>query len=249
MNPPRFFGPTAIALLLIALGAAPLEAQDGLHRAAADGDPRSTVWIDYRCTSALGLRSITLFANGTVRLKRRFGAESEMRLGELDPAMRHRVRRRLLEVDPSDGLGDLAATSGVDGAWIDRCTLDVRPPGRPAESFALTPYDTPPLRVARLRQLIEDLARRVLPPTPAARLPADYEPALGDVLEDRKGDRFRVVEFTADGLGVGVDGIEQPLRRYVAIADLAQHFVRVGDDDDFVRVGDAGDDDDFVRPR
>jgi hypothetical protein len=78
--------------------------------------------------------------------------------------------------------------------------------------------------------LAEELAARVDTSVPAegtTRLPVGYRPEVGDELRRPDGAWFRVEGYTADGSGVELSGLEQPLVLYVVTADLAREFVEL----------------------
>ena len=56
-------------------------------------------------------------------------------------------------------------------------------------------------------------------------LPKDYEPKPGDFVRRGDGELFEVIGFTSDGQGVELNGINQPVTIYVALADFRSVFV------------------------
>jgi hypothetical protein len=187
------------------------------------GDLRSLVVLRLDCASDLGRREVTLFGNGTVRLREGPPGEEEMSLGELEPGALEGVVARLEAADLSEVR---AETHGVEGEWVERCLLELplREGGDGPASFRFSRYATLPLELSRM----VDLAREVGAAAEGDRgpgLPAGYEPRRGDVLERVDGAHFRVVQWTADGKGVELLGLEVPLTLYLPAGELGEQFV------------------------
>lgn len=211
-------------------------------------DPRSHILLRLDCSSRIGRREVTLFGNGTVRLRKGPRGQEEMRLGELGPDELAATLDQLREDDLSEVDRDPLT---VEGDWVESCLLELDLPeapvpdpagarGRPSMSAAASPgsgadkpleirfgrYSSLPLALSRLVQVVDRLAQvaeKELPPG----LPPDYEPAPGDVLERADGAHFRVVGFTLEGKGVELEGEDNPLTLYVATGDLPRIFVSV----------------------
>ena len=210
-------------------------------------DPRSHVLLRLDCESRIDRREVTLFANGTVRLRQGPLGKEAMHLGELGPEEMATTLAQLRQEDLSEVDPDPLT---VEGDWVESCLLELdvpKPPkpdpagdrGRPSmESpppasrhgpggrleLRFGRYSSLPLALSRVVQVADRLAvvaGKELPPG----LPVGYEPVRGDILERADGDRFQVVGFTADGKGVELEGLDNPLTLYVATADIAHSFV------------------------
>jgi hypothetical protein len=221
----------AVALAVLAAGSvapSPGQREDRDERpsvleSGSQADLRSLVVLRLDCASDLGRREVTLFGNGTVRLREGPPGEEEMSLGELEPVALEGVVARLEAVDLSEVR---AETHGVEGEWVERCLLELplREGGGGPASFRFSRYATLPLELSR----VVDLAREVGAAAEGDRgpgLPAGYEPRRGDVLERTDGARFRVVQWTADGKGVELRGLEVPLTLYLPAGELGEQFV------------------------
>ncbi len=214
---------------------------------AVSTDPRSHVLLRLDCRSRIDRREVTLFANGTVRLRQGPLGKEAMHLGELGPdelaATLDQLRREdLSEVDP-DPLT-------VEGDWVESCLLELDVPGAPnpdpagdrgRPSMKSPPpvsrpgpdgrielrfgrFSSLPLALSRVVQVADRLAvvaGMELPPE----LPVGYKPVRGDILQRADGDHFQVVDFTSDGKGVELEGVDNPLTVYVAVDDIARTFV------------------------
>ena len=139
---------------------------------------RSIERLRYECFSDLGRREITLFANGTIRLREGLKASPTMSLGELGRDQVDEVLARLAEIDLRET--DTNTTS-VSGDWVERCRLQLDRPGDKDRVFSFSRYDTRPPGLDRLIRLAEDLASRVQPSQRAQHLPTGYVPKTGDV--------------------------------------------------------------------
>lgn len=221
-RPPERSGRSSAGLLVVALvatGAAP-----------PPSDDRGFELLRYECRNEPGRREVTLFANGTIRLRDSIDAESrllldEMTRAELAPYVAQ-LRRILAEADAAAA----ADAPPAEGDWIERCEVAVALPDGPRRTWRFSALDAPPLAVSQLLHLAEELAGYVTPVIPEEHLPAAYRPETGDVLRTVEGYRYRVARRTADGRGVELDGIDQPLHLIVAIADLPEVFVAVEPD-------------------
>ncbi len=205
---------TAILALLLCLGQS-----DG-----RDPDPsgRSTVLLRLDCGSRLGRREVTLYANGTVRLRQGAPERPEMELAELDGEELAGYLARIREIDLG---GPQPHHRGVRGPWVERCDLEIAAPGQPRRSFSFQRFDSLSLGLARMVQIADDLAAEIEPARQT--LPSDYRPHPGDILRRADGARYRVIRTTRDGLGVELRGLDQPLTLFVALEDLAGEFVEV----------------------
>lgn len=225
---------TRTAAVVLAVGAAVAVGIGGAAAAGAAGEPAVAVSaqarevLSYDCRSELGRRDVTLFANGTVRLRQGLDADGErpLQLEELDREEMASLYGRLYEIADDDALGQ-RPLFGVDGRWTERCVLVLALPERPPERFELGSFESLPGRLGRLVQVAEDLVADMRPAEEPERLPPQYVPEVGDVLTDLAGHRYRVVRFTVGGTGVELDGIDQPLRRYLAVEQLPEAFVAV----------------------
>jgi|GEM_PF-591668 len=217
-------------------------------------DPRSTILLRYDCQSDAGGREVTLFADGTVRLRkvtpdaesdRTEGISTEeagtgkevMRLYELDPDSLQAYRNRLADED----LSEVEVESDpVEGEWVETCALDLleNPPTpghtRPAEEpppealhYRFSGSSALPLALSRVIHIAKDLIADVEKAPGQGGLPQDYQPRPGDVLERSDGVLFKIVDFTVDEKGLELSGVEDPLVIYIAPNDLRKEFVRV----------------------
>lgn len=202
-------------LVLLLAGAAP--------RAAPQPDPRSTVLVDLTCRSRIARRELTLFANGTVRLREQSGDEPRrMRLGELGPAELTAYLNRLRAEDLGETDGRSEAPSGD---WTESCTLALDLPDLPARTIRFDHYASLSLALSHVVAILDDLAAEVSPEEMGRHLPAGYEPRAGDLLRRVDGALFEVVGPTADGHGVELRGVDQPLTLLVPKDLLARTFV------------------------
>jgi hypothetical protein len=210
--------PPVLALLVLALGGAvPSPAPP-----PARGADRTTEVFRLDCGSALGHREVTLFRNGTVRLRDGERGKERMGLVELGPDERDGVLRRLAAEDLSE---TEESSHGPEGDWVERCALTLALPGRPARRFRYGRYDTLSLPLTRLLQVVADMAEKVRVMEGAERLPDGYEPRPGDVLKRVDGQLFEVFEFTVDKKGIECRGVDEPITLYVLREQLRQEFV------------------------
>lgn len=203
--------------------------------AAGHRDLRSTEILRYGCGSEFSRREITLFANGTVRVREGAWEDQQLYLDELTPEALEENLRVLRGVHSDREIDRILEPigHGPDGQWTDRCEVYLALPeiDEPLR-YELSTYDIPPLPIARIIQVAEDLADFALPASEEERLPADYKPRFGDVLRTAEGLRFQVLRLTVDQKGVELQGIDQPMRIYVALDDLATAFTAIEHQED-----------------
>ncbi len=225
----RVLSLVAVALAVAAGAAGAVQVER--TRPEAEAPPisdRSLVLARLDCRSTLQRRELTLFANGTLRLRAGEPGREGMSLAELGPDELEEALARLGEVDLDE---TDASSTGPEGDWVDRCTLELALPDRATETREFKRFDSISLALARALDILEGLAAGVEEPrAPAAgggppRLPVDYRPEVGDLLRHADGTLYRVIAFTADGEGVELQGVEQPLTLYVPAGRLAEEMV------------------------
>jgi hypothetical protein len=183
---------------------------------------RTTEILRYGCSSDLGRREVTLFGNGTIRLRDGSKEEDWMGLGELNPDEVDGVINRLKEEDLSE-VGKLP--EGVEGNWVETCTLSFQIPGKELQVYHFGRYDTLPLPLSRVVRVAEDVAAKVRDLKGKEELPVDYQPRPMDILKRRDGELYRVLGFTGDKLGVELEGVDVPLTVYIPKGDMRREFV------------------------
>ncbi len=197
----------------------------GLLDVAAAADDRSTVRFEYVCKSDLGGRDVTLFANGTVRLREGLWEHRELYLDELLPEELASALRRLDDIHRgADRRSTSLPTAVVTGRWVESCEIRLALPEAEEWSYRFSNYEVRPLELASLIQVAEDLAENTQPLTVRDRMPAGYRPRSGDVLRTAEGERFRVMGLTTDGRGVELQGLDSPLLIFVALDALGEAF-------------------------
>jgi hypothetical protein len=184
-------------------------------------DARSTEVLRLDCANTLGRREVTLFANGTIRLRDGKPGEELMGLAEVGPEEYEGFVERLKGENLSE-VGRLP--TGVEGEWVEQCMLALDLPGRAPRVIHFGRYDTLPLPLSRLLQISQDMAAKVTTLEGTERLPDDYEPRLYDVLRRVDGNLYRVIAFTVDGKGVELHGVYQPLAIYVQRDQFRMEF-------------------------
>jgi hypothetical protein len=185
-------------------------------------DPRSIVLLRRDCRSDIGRHEVTLFANGTVRLREGLPQDPKMTLAELNPEELRAFRARLDGEDLSEV--EERAPGGVDGAWVESCVLELLR-AEQTRRFRYGRYESLPLNLSRVLTVADDIAAKVDPRAGAQHLPAGYVPRTGDVLRRVDGELFEVMGQTADKQGVELAGVQVPLTLYVPKSELSKEFV------------------------
>ena len=191
---------------------------------------RSRVIVRLDCANVLSRRELTLFANGTLRLKAGRPGEEGMSLAELGPDELESAMVLLAEIDLDE---TDPATVGPEGEWVERCLLELRLPGEAPVERRFKRFDSLPLALARALAVVDGLAAGIEEPRGGpgdrgpARLPIGYEPEAGDLLRHADGTLYEVIAFTADGEGVELQGVEQPLTLYLPRGRLGEEIVEL----------------------
>ncbi|MBW8879107.1 MAG: hypothetical protein JF614_29550 [Acidobacteria bacterium] len=185
-------------------------------------DDRSTEVVRYDCLTDTTRREITLFGNGTVRVRDGLIKHEWMGLAEMGPDELQGFLNRLAGEDLSESQ---SPEKGVEGNWVERCELRLQLPGKPLKTFHFGHYDPLGLNLSRVVHIAEELGEKVQLVKDADALPADYVPEIGDVLK-RVGDGalFRIVAFTSDKKGIELQGIDLPLEVYIPKDQVRQQF-------------------------
>jgi len=190
--------------------------------AAEDQDKRSIEVVRYDCTTDRTRREVTLFANGTIRLRKGQIGNEKMGLVELAPDKLEGFVNRLAAEDLSEAK---SPDKGPEGGWIERCDLRLQLPGKDLQTYQFGQYDPLPLNLSHVVRIAQELEKKVTIVKEADDLPANYEPRPGDVLRHTgDGNRFRIVGFTSDNKGVELEGIDQPIELYVPKDQLRKKF-------------------------
>lgn len=186
---------------------------------------RSIELLRWDCYSPLGRRELTLFGNGTLRLREGPPGQEAMWLHELRPEELDGYRARLLEESLAETPGNFAS---VEGDWVERCALELALPDREPRRIEFGRYDSLDLDLRRVVVVAQDMLAQIdreAPPVGAQLLPLDYDPAVGDRLRRVDGQHFEIIAYTADKLGVELQGIEQPLTLYLPRSEVRRQFV------------------------
>ena len=188
-------------------------------------DDRSFEVVRYDCRTDTTRHEITLFLNGTVRVRDGLIRHEWMGLAELGPDELKGFLNRLGEEDLS--LAE-SPEKGVEGSWVERCELRLQLPAKDLKTFRFGHYDPLGLNLSRVVHIADELGGKVQLVKDADSLPADYVPELGDVLK-RIGDGalFRIVAFTGDKKGVELQGVDLPLQVFVPIDSMRQNFTEL----------------------
>jgi hypothetical protein len=188
-------------------------------------DDRSTEILRYECRTDVARRETTLFANGTVRMRRGRIGDEWMGLAELAPDKLQGFLNRLEGEDLSQ---IKSPDPGPEGSWIERCELRLQLPGKDLQAYRFGQYDPLPLALSHVVRIAQELEKKVPVVKDRDDLPAGYEPRRGDVLKHvGDGNRFRVTGFTSDGKGLELEGIDQPIELYVPRDQVRKKFTEL----------------------
>lgn len=190
--------------------------------AAESADPRGVELLRYGCASRIASQELTLFANGTLRLRESLPEElPRMRLAELGRSELAAFLARLGEEDLTEV--DVRGPE-ASGDWVETCTLSLELEGRAPRELRFGRMDSLPLALGRLLRVVDDLLLEVERLAPRSRLPAEYEARAGDRLRRFDGTLYEVVAYTGDGAGLELEGVDAPLVLFISVAALRDEF-------------------------
>ncbi len=189
---------------------------------AMEEDHRSVELLRYGCASRISRLDLTLFANGTLRLRETEPDElPRMRLAELGRTELAAFLARLSEEDLTEV--DVRGAE-ASGDWVEVCKLELKLDGRPERALQFGRMDSLPLALGRVLRVVDDLLLEVDRLAPRSNLPADYEPRAGDRLRRFDGGLYEVVGYTGDGAGLELEGLDGPLVVFIPVAALRDEF-------------------------
>ena len=187
-------------------------------------DPRSVEVLRERCASRLFTRDVTLFLNGTIRLREGAPGQEKQLLREIGRPDADLLVRQLAAIDLSE---TESSRGGPQGEWTERCELVLALPGSGPLTLEYGRLDTGTLGLDGLRRIVETLVDQARLGSGSAEFPAGYKPAVGDVIERDDGLVFAVVGFTSDGRGVELTGTDTPLTLYLPRDEIPKSFRRL----------------------
>lgn len=184
---------------------------------------RSTELLRYECRQQTYLRDITLFANGTVRLREGISGARSLMLVELERDELAHAIERIREVDLSET--DSSYQSGL-GDEMESCKLRVDSKGiGEIQEVEFGRLEVSTLAINQLIEIAEELGKKTRALSDESReIPLDFQPRRGDILRRFDGLLFEVAYFSANGLEVELEGINQPMTLVVPIMDLTEVF-------------------------
>ena len=191
-------------------------------------DLRSVERFRWQCTNELGRRDVTLFGNGTVRLRTGPVGAQELQLDELTQEELLDYLARLSRIHRARELHhDMAGAENfgqIDGELGASCQLVLRLPDLATVALTMPRLEVPQLGVAQLIEIADELAAFTRPIDRPRQVRADYVPRNGDQLRRKDGLHFRVIGPTSDGGGVELEGLQEPIRIYYRLVDLPLLF-------------------------
>jgi hypothetical protein len=210
----RLCRPSAV-LVLAFLTALPVGGQDD----------RSIEILRFECKTDTTRREVTLFGNGTLRVRDGALGNEGMGLVELGP---DDLKGYLNRLSAESLKRDRSPERGVEGTWVERCELRLQLPGKDLQTYRFGHYDPLPLNLSKVVHIAEELGRKIEIVKEKDEIPADYQPEPGDVLK-RAGDGalFRIVRFTSDKKGIELRGVVLPLEMYVPKDQVRGSFTAV----------------------
>ena len=188
-------------------------------------DPRSVELFYYGCSDELERRDVTLFANGTLRLRKGPLGSQEMQLEEIGPVELRTHLNRLLRIRSSrDFPNQLRLKSGIEGRWIDTCRFQLDLPGYAAVRLEVGSFDLLPLELQQLKQYADELEGLTRPLARPDALPPSYEPKIGDVLRTHEGKIYRIRGRTSDGGALELESLDGSWRIFVPEDEFPEYF-------------------------
>ncbi|MEJ2084754.1 MAG: hypothetical protein P8Y44_03640 [Acidobacteriota bacterium] len=175
------------------------------------------------CHNSSGHAEITLFENGTLRLRQtQKGEEDRFELAELGPDELQGFENRLRAVDLSEV--DPGGRAEMGGDLVEECDIHLFIDDEEGVVYRFGRFDSLPLSLSHLNGIVNDMLQYVEDHAPEIGLPPDYKPKRGDILARHDGALFEVIGLTSDKRGVELIGVDQPLTIFVARDSLRDMF-------------------------
>ncbi len=194
-----------------------------LAASAAAQNIRSGEIVRRDCSNTLGHAEVTLFENGTLRLRQsQKGEEGRFELAELGPEELQGFVNRIRNEDMSEV--NLGGHPQMGGDLVEVCEIYLTLDQEEVSYYRFGRFDSLSLGLARLNGIIDDMLQYIEDNAPAVGLPPGYEPKRGDVLARNDGVLFEVIGLTNDKRGVELIGIDQPLTIFMARESLRESF-------------------------
>lgn len=188
-------------------------------------DPRSVELFSYGCSDELKRRDVTLFANGTLRLRTGPHGDVEMQLDEIGPVELRGHLNRLLRIRSSRDFPRQSQLDGsLDGRWIDTCKFHLDLPGFDAVRLEVGSFDLLPLELRQLQQYADELSGMTRPLVRPDAIAPDYEPRIGDVLRTHEGKIYRILGRTSDGGALELESLDGAWRIFVPEDEFPDYF-------------------------
>ncbi len=214
----RILGAGLATVLAAGLASAPAFAAEPIH------DPRSHELLRLDCVTGNLRTDLTLFSNGTCRLREGEVGSERMHLSELDPDAKDAYVRRL----QAESLGESVSPLGsLGGEWTESCRLAVDIPDGPQGEVRYGNLAPKSLALSRVVTIAEEILLVVRTAARVSGLRPGFVPQRDQVLVRRDGTRYRVRGLTSDGLGIELEGIDQPVTIYFALEVLHEEFLEV----------------------
>lgn len=175
------------------------------------------------CRNSAGHAEVTLFENGTLRLRQsQKGEKGRFELAELGPDERDGFVNRLRDEDLSEVAS--GGRSELGGDLVEECEISLALERGEAVVYRFGRFDSLPLGLSRLNGIVDDMLQYIEDHAPQIGLPPGYEPKRGDILARNDGVLFEVIGLTSDKRGIELIGVEQPLTIFIARESLREVF-------------------------
>ncbi len=184
---------------------------------------RSGEVIRRDCKNTVGHAEVTLFENGTLRLRQSLNEDERFELAELNPNQLQGFVNRIRDEDMSEV--DPGGYPQMGGDLVEVCEIYLGLDRAKTTTYRFGRFDSLPLNLARLNGIIDDMLQYIEDNAPSMGLPPDYMPKRGDVLARADGALFEIVGLTSDKRGVELIGVDQPLVIFIALESIRGTFV------------------------
>ena len=195
----------------------------GICSSAGAENIRSGEIIRRNCKNANGHAEVTLFENGTLRLRQSLKEEERFELAELGPDELQGFVNRIHDEDLSEV--DPGGYPQMTGDLIEVCEIYLGLDREEITTYRFGRFDSLPLNLSRLNGIVDDMLQYIEDHAPTVGLPLDYKPESGDVLVRADGVEFEIVGLTGDKMGVELIGVDQPLTIFVSLGSIREIFV------------------------
>jgi hypothetical protein len=128
-----------------------------------------------------------------------------------------------LSIEPYDR-SQTSLQGGPSGEWVEQCYLRLAISDEKPVEYRFSRVESLSLDLSHRLTVVDEMLAKTRSRDRGMDFPHGYVPKAGDVLVRKDGSRFRIERYTADGRGLEITGIDEPLVLYVQATEVTGEF-------------------------